>query len=93
MTRSYDPLVLVYVVLMYPCTSWDGTCTRLVLGTPRPLALDTVLQAALAWLPGVTPPVILEAGYAYDKVLLGALDGRWDGLVLVIGSISISYII
>jgi len=95
MTRSYDPLVLVYVVLMYPCTSWDGTGASLVVGTPRPLALGTVLQTALAWLPGVTPPVVFEAADAYSKARLCDLPapGSWDGVSYVLDPADVSDVI
>jgi len=70
MTCMYNVLVVPLVIFMCPCTSWDGTSASLVVGTPRPLALGTVLQTALAWLPGVTPPVVFEAADAYSKALL-----------------------
>ena len=95
MTCMYNVLVLPLVIFKCPCASWDGTCASLVVRTPRTLALATVLQAALAWLPGVTPPVVPEAGDAYSKALLWDLPapGSWDGVSYVFDPANVSDVI
>jgi hypothetical protein len=93
MSCVYRVLVLLLVVLMYPGTIRDGTCTRLVVGTLGTLAFAVVLQAAATWLPGVASSKFSEAGNAHNDAFLcelGPLGGGGGRLVLVLGSAHVS---